>query len=259
MATIVQTGGRFEPLYSDPDYYRTMCGFWWQKWQRTFEKWFSAFDIEYNPLENYDRMEKWHEDTLDRGSENSEHSQTTTVDDDTSYRKGGTDTVNEEGNSAYSKSLSNVEQLSGKDQVDHDYDKDIVTENTVSAYDSSSYSPHDKSQTDETLNSENTDTTYGKKTDVTGSESGEDEDSRETTKTCSENCTGTDDSTTEVEGSQSTDRTNDRDFEHEGRVHGNVGVTTSQAMLQAELDIQAWSIYQHIADLFCKEMLITVY
>lgn len=259
MSTIVQTGGRFEPLYSDPDYYRIMCGFWWQKWQRTFEKWFDAFDIEYNPLENYDRQETWHEDTLDNGSDNTEHSQTTKVDDDTSYAKQGSEQVTEEGTSSYDKSLSNVEQLSGKDQVDHDFDKDISTENSVSAYDSSSYSPHDKSHTDDTLNSENTDTTYGKKTDVTGTESGSGEDSRETNKSWSESGKGTDDSTTDVEGTSASEHTNDRDFDHTGRVHGNVGVTTSQAMLQAELDIQAWSIYQHMADLFCKEMLITVY
>ena len=259
MATIVQTGGRFEPLYSDPEYYRVMCGFWWTKWKRTFEKWFDAFDIEYNPLENYDRTEQWHEDTLDIGSENTEHAQTTTVDDDSSYSKQGAEQVTEEGNGAYSKSMSSEEQLSGKDQIDHDYNKDIDTENRVSAYDSSSYSPHDNSHTDDVLNSENTDTTYGKKTNTTGSESGESEDTRETNKSWSESGSAADDSTTEVEGTQATDRSNDRDFDHEGRVHGNIGVTTSQQMLESELKIQAWNVYQHIADIFCSEMLITVY
>jgi hypothetical protein len=30
-------------------------------------------------------------------------------------------------------------------------------------------------------------------------------------------------------------------------------------MLKSELDLQLWNVYQHIADIYCKEMLITVY
>lgn len=46
---------------------------------------------------------------------------------------------------------------------------------------------------------------------------------------------------------------------HESRMYGNIGVTTSQQMLQSELDIAAWNMYQHIADLFCSEFCIMVY
>lgn len=49
------------------------------------------------------------------------------------------------------------------------------------------------------------------------------------------------------------------DFMHEGRIHGNIGVTTSQQMLQAELDISAWNIYEHITDLFLNEFVIPIY
>lgn len=44
-----------------------------------------------------------------------------------------------------------------------------------------------------------------------------------------------------------------------GRAYGNIGVTTSQQMLQSELDIAAWNLYEHIADLFCAEFVIPVY
>ena len=40
---------------------------------------------------------------------------------------------------------------------------------------------------------------------------------------------------------------------------GNIGVTTSQQMLQSELDIARWNLYEHIADLFCSEFCIMVY
>lgn len=45
---------------------------------------------------------------------------------------------------------------------------------------------------------------------------------------------------------------------HTARLHGNIGVTTSQQMLQSELDIAKWSIYEHIATLFSSEFVIAV-
>ena len=46
---------------------------------------------------------------------------------------------------------------------------------------------------------------------------------------------------------------------HNGRMYGNIGVTTSQQMLQSELDIARWNMYEHIADLFASEFCIMVY
>ena len=61
---------------------------------------------------------------------------------------------------------------------------------------------------------------------------------------------------------ESTDRTNttmSNDSEHNGRIHGNIGVTTSQQMLQQELDMGYWNIYERITDLFLREFVIPVY
>lgn len=46
---------------------------------------------------------------------------------------------------------------------------------------------------------------------------------------------------------------------HKARLFGNIGVTTSQQMLQSELDIARWNLYEHIADLFVQEFCIMVY
>ena len=46
---------------------------------------------------------------------------------------------------------------------------------------------------------------------------------------------------------------------HDGRIHGNIGVTTSQQMLIAELDLGYWNIYEKITDLFLTEFTIPVY
>ena len=46
---------------------------------------------------------------------------------------------------------------------------------------------------------------------------------------------------------------------HDGRVHGNIGVTTSQQMLQSELDLGYWNIYEKITDLFLTHFVIPIY
>lgn len=46
---------------------------------------------------------------------------------------------------------------------------------------------------------------------------------------------------------------------HAGRIHGNIGVTTSQQMLEAELDLGYWNIYSRITDMFLKEFCIMIY
>ena len=46
---------------------------------------------------------------------------------------------------------------------------------------------------------------------------------------------------------------------HKGRIHGNVGVTTSQTMLLSELELAEWNLYEHITDIFLSEFVIPIY
>ena len=46
---------------------------------------------------------------------------------------------------------------------------------------------------------------------------------------------------------------------HDGRIHGNIGVLTSQKMLEEELQIAEWNLYEHITDLFLSEFIIPIY
>lgn len=46
---------------------------------------------------------------------------------------------------------------------------------------------------------------------------------------------------------------------HQGRIHGNIGVITSQQMLQSELDLAYWNLYEKISTLFLSEFVIPVY
>lgn len=46
---------------------------------------------------------------------------------------------------------------------------------------------------------------------------------------------------------------------HAGRIHGNIGVITSQQMLESELELGYWNIYSRITEMFLKEFCIMIY
>lgn len=147
---ILLEGAEFEVLYSNPYLMQDAIGVWSTKYARTFEKWVNALNIDYNPLENYDRIEDYTDDSSGNTTNNS------------------------------------------------------IDESKKSAYDSVNYQPYGQS---------------------------------------------TNDSRSDSEGHNT----------HHGRLHGNIGVTTSQQMLKSELDIAEWNLYQHITDLFLDEFVIQVY
>ena len=144
--TVVERGGEFELLYSDLDFFKRQIPLWGRKWKRTFDKWVYALSLEYNPIENYDKIEEY--ETIANGKSNSKRNEKI--------------------------SAFNSEQLRN--------------------------------------NSENS----------------ADEDFQNNNKTI-------------------------------GRTHGNIGVTTSDQMLKAHLDLMEWNIYEHMADIFIEEFMIPIY
>ena len=62
-----------------------------------------------------------------------------------------------------------------------------------------------------------------------------------------------------VAGSDSSTITHGEVISHEGHLYGNIGVTTSQEMLKAELDISRFNLYEQIADIFCEEFCLMIY
>ena len=186
--------GEFEVLYSDPYFMQSAIGVWSKKHYRTFEKWAAALAIDYNPLENYDRIEEW----TDTGNEKSDvgfEDKTKTTTDSTTDSSG----KSEQGGN---------------------------TEDLVSAFDSDSYQESEKHEID-------TDESH--------------EDNVKSNNVLNNETT------------QNTTVNKDTEGKHEGRIHGNIGVTTSQQMLQSELDIARFNLVQQITDLFATELCILVY
>ncbi len=198
--------GEFEVVYSNPDFYKSAIGLWSNKHYRTFEKWINALNIEYNPLENYDRMEEW----SDAGS----RINTGTVSDSGTITNTGTQST----------------EATGKDNFKGSGNS--TSSDEISAYNSNSFQ-NDKKNTTNSSNSSETNTI------------------NRNTRT---------DNLSESNSNTRTDNLSEKtNSDRKGRAHGNIGVTTSQQMLQSELDIAKWNIYEQITDLFLSEFCIMVY
>lgn len=219
-------GGEFEVMYPDPYFMKDAITLWSKKWNRTFTKWVEALAIEYSPLENYDRKEDW-TDTENKGTK-------------TSGRRdnGNTKTFNNQDK----RTLDTQDEETLDTENKRTLDTTIVTEEEVSAFDSSNYQPSKKDTTDndgtDTMNNTGTDTFTHTGTD-TVDYSGTIKD--------------------EFGESYSGQATDNGKTVHDGRIHGNIGVTTSQQMLEAELQIAEWNLYEHITDLFLSEFVIPIY
>ena len=196
--TILLNGGEFEVLYADVDFMKNAIGRWSNKWQRTMERWIAVLQKEYNPIENYDRIEDW---------------------TDANSKKTNNDAIHSEG-------ITRKETAVASDASVSSGEGD--TENKVSAYDVSTYSPHDRADT----SSKGTNNSLGT-TDAAGETN-----------------------TNSIDSMKSDDISNGI---HSGRIHGNIGIKTTQSMILEEIDVSRFNIYDEIANLFLQELTIYTY
>ena len=234
--------GELETLYSEPDFMRAAIGTWSKKHYWTFDKWAKALKIEYEPLENYDRTEDW----WDHSKKDNDNTRTLDHQD-----KRILDTQNKRTLDTENKRTLDTQDEETRNITDKTtYDKTTGTVNEVSAFDSSTYQPADQSTMDE----DGTVTVDGTGTDTfkhTGT------DTMNNTGTDTLDNTGTD--TVNYSGTIKDAGGETVNSSHGGRIHGNIGVTTSQQMLQSELDIARFNLINQITDLFLTELCICVY
>lgn len=183
---IVKKHGEAPLAHPDPDYMAHYIPLWSAKNQTVWTKMLATITVEYNPIENYDRMEDWTDTTAET------RNQTGTVDET------GSDTL-----SGSTESTGNTEHL-------------------VSAENASDYQPDSKDTDSQT---------------ATNSQNSEREAKTET----------------------SMDDTRNENVTRTGRAHGNIGVTTTQQMLEEERRIVQFTMEDFIADSFKEEFCLMVW
>ena len=230
------------------------------------DKWakiYNAYNLDYNPIENYDRNEditdtrtpNINKTITDKGQATRTPNTSTEVIDRGEIIR-NPDLTTTTGNSGTD---TNTETGSRTNTYDNIKDVSKSTEKTY-AFDSTEASPtgetdNENTRTGTTTETPNitTQTTHGLNVETT--ETGTDRTNRDLTVTTTESGTETnarDFTTTEKETGTETTK-------HTARVHGNIGVTTSQQMIEAETELRKKLFFNMVMEDLDKCLVMGVY
>lgn len=264
LAAIMIKGGQMEPLFADPRFFYNMNNMWWRKWIPTFKYWWTASEKEYEPLWDREGFEEINDHTEESGTLDSATTGIEVIDTDTT----GSEVTDTDNTVREVTDEDTVGSITGTEVVDDDttYSKSgqssSTTTNQVSAYDSSTYQPHDTSNTSGT-SSESGSSTDDKTTSTTESTTGALDKTVNTTGTLDStiNSTGTADTTRNTSGSIDTDTTGSKDSSHSLHSWGNWGISqTSQKLLYSEYEVRfKINPYELMSDIFLNEMAVRVF
>lgn len=209
--SIIERCGLNFPLYADPNVMESAITLWSAKNQYTFEHLAKILEAKYSPIENKD----YTEETI------------------TSRDRAMTD--NTTGSNSKSESANNTFEEGTNQSTNEEHSGADTTEDTTSAYNSSTYEPDNKS----TL-------THGEK--VIGGLSSEHNSIAKGTKNTNVNLTNNKD-VDELENTSV-----------KSRQHGNIGVTSNYELQKSEYTLLGeYNPYNFIAGLFENELTLFVY
>ena len=233
-----------EVLYTSPSFMKTIIGVWSYKEKPTWDRIFAASQMEYNPIENYDRQETSSDVTEATRQHSGTDSVANTGNDVTAFSgsdsktNSGTDTTTNSGKDTTQNSGSDAVANTGTDSTTHGGTD--TTTNKVAGFDSNTLVDHDSSalahgHTESLLHGHTATTTFGRKEELTHGHVEALQHGHVETVQMGHSETLTHGHTeTTTHGEKIAD---DSEVTHTSRIHGNIGVTTSQQMLEQELEV----------------------
>lgn len=287
--TIMLESSELEMMYSNGDFLKVAIQNWFCRKYPMIERFINATNLEYNPIENYNRVEKWKDKsnggkTLNSSKQGSSTTTSSNSEDitDTTHNvvtHAGSISVENDTTETTAYGKTDTTTYNTTDTVSHSNintqgAQSNSTEDKVSAFNTSTYSPEKQSSntlgaridsdegttTDKKTGTEENKFTGTDKVTTTESNVQSFNNNDSTSGTDTINKTGSNNSSiTNTESIEDTDTHNDEST-HEGNISGNIGVTTSQQMLESELELWAKiDIYREIATQFVDEFCILIY
>lgn len=235
---ILEKCGDLYPYYQVPSWLKNNMTVWARRMYHQFERMIDVLYEDYDPLENYNRYEN--------STDTPRETVTTTHSGIDSETHSGSDTETHSGSDTETNSGSDT--VTGTTTITTQLGSTTTASANKAAFDSGAYQPVDQTITTtsggDTSTENRSDTTqYGHiVTDQHGH------------------------IVTDKHGHVITDQhghiiteVNSGNHEFASRIHGNIGVTTSQQMLEAELATREFDIYDKVAEIFAKQFMIRVY
>lgn len=288
---IYEDGAEFGIIYTNLPFFKNRVEGWFTRKYDTFQKWYNVLNSVYNPIENYDRIEDWTDtgsstETGARSDIGTSHTEGETH-DNLQEQTNGTSSDSETSSGRTQTDNSSTDTLAKTNREVTDQDGTSATrasahntsETTVSAFNDGNYQPSQKvttasgefvtaqqpDKTDTTTTNDVTVTTNGQDTHTL---QGQEVEQTSGTTTGSGTTSGTravvESGTSETDGrttlTSNTTGSKENEGVHSGRIHGNIGVVTTQKMIREEVQLRHdFNIYSMISDCFCDEFLIKVY
>lgn len=257
LSYLIRNYGKLSITYNDPDWFYEECEFWFKSRKFSYTKMWEALELEYNPIENYDRHE--YEKTSPGVTETETHS--------------GVDTQRHSGSDINAMTGTEVDAKTGHDDLERqgklisDVDtiqnaKDVV-ETKVSAFNEPNYQPSTKVENTKEYPLDGNDQ---KIPDNVHSEVSHQNDKDVQTygsiNTLTHGTTNTlthGEAVTDEHGHVLTKSKAGYD-ERELDVHGNIGVMSNMQMLSAEEELRhKLNLYKVMSIDFASEMLVRVW
>lgn len=250
-AAIIRRCGDVEPYYQKTEDFILFGAMWFSTHDFLFNHAIEIWTATYNPIENYNRLE---DETVTgtretSGANTDTHSGTDTT--TTSDTVSGSDTHSGTDTTTTSGSKSGSEAHTGTDTLTDN----VTRENEIAGFDSSTYQDANK-ETETGTHA----TAHGETITTSGQESGSESIAHGEVITKAEQSSGSEALAHGHIIQTATEGTEDTETTRASHVHGNIGVTTSQQMIEAELALadKFW-IYDYIASAFETDNFITVY
>lgn len=200
--------------------------------KENLEKIVQGYYWDYVPVYNFDRTERWKD--VRTGSEDDDHGEKESNEKTTGSYK---DVTTPEGKTI----VTNKPEGSYKDES---YNADLITKNDVSTMDSQNYRSKDKTTTD--AHTDHIERTYDNYQEMTTTEYDEAKSTSERTYN-NHNIQRKDNEYTD------THTYNEVTDTHEGRLFGNIGVTTNTQMIEGEFGLRIHNLgYEWIKKFFDK-------
>ncbi len=242
MDNIMLELGELELLYNDPAMMKFAIGRWSQKELKKWQDLYATTVLDYNPIENYNRTD----DFTDLEIRN--------LSKDNTHTRNLAGTSNETRDFAGS-NLETRDLATGVVGVTDTTDTDVQSGSNTNTKEVSGFNAAalvTESKETETLGASNTKTVHTE-TDQTGTDTGT--VSRATTDTGTVGETSTDTGTVTDEELD----TGTVELKKTGNSKGNIGVTTTQQMIEQERGVVEFNIYDYITESFKRRFCIMVY
>lgn len=243
---IIEEAGDLWPYYQALPHFKRNIGNWFTRKLPLFQKMYDVLNMDYNPIENYDRHESGKESPNVTVTETPNithlHTPDITIIDSPDIVRVETPDV----------TVSSTVHREGSEARDETIDGNNTNTGKVSAFDTAAFVDRDQNivddfrQTSSHAESNDDGTSVDKTTGtVRNTESGTNTRRESGTRTETESGTRT--------------HVTAGDTRRESHIHGNIGVTTTQQMIQAELDLRLYDLYDTICRMFIDHFIITLY